>query len=224
MDKKTAKKSTSRKPKATKQDIEEDPSDDTFDSMSDYTTVVPTKGVEEFGESLKAGSSGDDEEPDESETSKAKAPRKKKTDEAKPKPAARKKKTDGEVPKPPSKAVGEGFRYMYFICKKGSTEKNLEMKVGVSNNVADDRAKMQEHSRDDLKCHAIVECPSNDAVELYERFQQFYSEQFEGRGWFRLSKEMVDREVNRWTSGGSYVLTTEGKAKVKKSKSKATDS
>jgi len=108
-----------------------------------------------------------------------------------------------------------GYRFVFFMLQKGAKASEIPMKIGFTNNVPEEKAKLEQGNYNDLRCELIIECEKMDADKLCDILQLKYNAKHKGRNWFLLSKKEVED-----LGIALAKLTTEGRAKLTKAEIK----
>ena len=111
--------------------------------------------------------------------------------------------------------ISYGYKFVYFMLQKGARSLDIPMKIGYTNNVPEEKEKLQLGNIHDLRCELIIECEKMNADKLYEIICKKYMNKHRTRSWYNLSKEEVSKLRDELISK-DYKITTEGRAKLTK--------
>ena len=112
-----------------------------------------------------------------------------------------------------------GYRFVFFMLQKGAKASEIPMKIGFTNNVPEEKAKLEQGNYNDLRCELIIKCEKMDADKLCDILQLKYNAKHKGRNWFLLSKKEVE-DLGIALAKKGFKLTTEGRAKLTKAEIK----
>lgn len=109
--------------------------------------------------------------------------------------------------------------FVYFIVKKnakGGVDGQMHFKIGTSDNVGDTRKQLEEGAIGmELKTFKVIKCHKMDGARLADKIQADFQAKHIHRGWYDISKDVVDKKIADITKNSDYECITESRAKTK---------
>ena len=112
-----------------------------------------------------------------------------------------------------------GPKFVYFIRILDGTKSSESLyRVGYCDNVPETRKQLENNMPQNVKTDKVIECAGFNADQVFNKLKGEFKDKEVKRDWFKLTKQNIDDFITKLGEG--HATITEGKAKVKKVKTK----